>query len=271
MLFLIASFLFLNEAVVNMRESPSHDSKVASQAIFAEKLTLEKKEGDWAYVSTPDHYWGWVPVSVITSREDPYVTSLKVSRLGAHLYGVKDTEWGAIKTLPYGTRLKALDQSDARWIKVALPDEKECYVQRGDVADDGELKGKEDLAAFSQKFLGLPYTWGGRSSFGYDCSGFVQMLYSQMGIDLERDSKQQILDSRFQTVSIDQLQPGDLIFFGKGEQQIRHVGMFLGNGKFIHATAREYQPWLRISSLTDIEWSGHPEAFYPYRTFKQLK
>ncbi|MCP5492677.1 MAG: C40 family peptidase [Chlamydiales bacterium] len=95
------------------------------------------------------------------------------------------------------------------------------------------------MPQFSQKFLGLLYIWGGRSSFGYDCSGFVQMLYSQIGIKLQRDAKQQILDSRLQSIKIDELKLGDLIFFGKSDQRIMHVGMYIGNEQFIHATARE--------------------------------
>lgn len=254
-----------------MREAPSHESAVVSQGVFAEKVAIEKHQEGWAYVKTPDHYHGWIPLSTIVSRSDPYETSLKVFRLAAHVYGVKNTEFGPVKTLPYGSRLKALDLSDPRWIKIALPDGHECYIQKGDVAKESELRGKEDLPAFSQRFLNLPYTWGGRSSFGYDCSGFVQMLYSSIGIDLERDSKDQILDSRFQTISMEQLEPGDLIFFSRTEQKgASHVGLYLGDKKFIHSTVKENQPWLRISSLTDLEWSGHPEAYYPYRTFRQI-
>lgn len=270
MLLLLSAIFIVNEPVVNMREEPSHESKVASQALYSEKVTIEKKEGDWAYITTPDHYLGWVPLSTIASRDETYETSLKVSRKAAHIYGVKDTEFGAVKTVPYKARLKALDQTDARWIKIELPDGKEGYIQKGDVAPELQLKEKGDLVAFSKKFLGLPYTWGGRSSFGYDCSGYVQMLYNQIGIDLLRDSKQQVLDPRFQTISHELLEPGDLVFFGYAEDKIRHVGMYLGDGKFIHSTVRENKPWLRISNLTDMEWSGHPDAFYSYRTFRQL-
>ncbi|MCH9717001.1 MAG: C40 family peptidase, partial [Gammaproteobacteria bacterium] len=55
---------------------------------------------------------------------------------------------------------------------------------------------KDEMIFLSQKFLGCPYTWGGRSSFGFDCSGFVQMLYKEMGICLPRDSGPQAEDAR---------------------------------------------------------------------------
>ncbi len=96
------------------------------------------------------------------------------------------------------------------------------------------------------------------------------MLYNQIGIGLERDSKQQIRDNRFQTISIENLEPGDLIFFGKSEQKISHVALFIGDGQFIHATTRECQPWIRISRLSVFEWSGDPSANSPYRVARQL-
>jgi gamma-D-glutamyl-L-lysine dipeptidyl-peptidase len=151
-----------------------------------------------------------------------------------------------------------------------LPDGQVGYIQNGDIVLESPISHKGDLVPFSQQFLGLPYTWGGRSSFGYDCSGFVQMLYSQIGVDLQRNSGQQILDPRLQKISRDDLELGDLIFFGKSEQRIMHVGMYIGEGNFIHSSARECRPWLRMSSLSDPEWCGSSAAYYPYRTFRKL-
>lgn len=268
---IVASSLFyINEPVLDMREAPSNASKVVSQAVFAEEVTIQETTSDWSFINTPDGYSGWILSKFLTNPPTSYDADVKTSRLKSHVYGVKDTEWGPIKSLPYDSKLKVLDSTDARWLKVALPDGLECYVQKGDVTVDSTLLHKHELPQFSQKFLGLPYTWGGRSSLGYDCSGFVQMLYSQIGIKLQRDAKQQILDSRFQSIEIDDLEMGDLIFFGKSAQRTMHVGMYIGNKQFIHATARENKPWIRISNLSDFEWSGHGDAYYPYRTARHL-
>lgn len=249
-----------------MREEPSNASKVVSQTVYAEEIKIKEESHNWISIITGDGYNGWIESNKVTKKSDKYTGDLKTSRLMTHIYGIEDTKWGPIKTVPFGTPLKSLDTTGARWIKVSLVDGKEGYVQKGDITKPSKL----DIVNFSQMFLGLPYTWGGRSSFGYDCSGFVQMLYSQIDIDLPRDSKIQILDNRFKIVAIDDLQPGDLIFFGKSEQQIRHVGMSIGNGKFIHATSAENQPWIRISSVSDLQWSGNPGANYPYRLGRQL-
>lgn len=267
---LSACLFYVNEPVVEMRASPSLESKVVSQTILSENVSVETQIDEWAYIITPDQYSGWVLAKSLVPLNKPYKASLKVSRLAAHVYAVKDIKFGPIKTLPFGSKLRLLETSDSRWIKVALPDGKECYIQKGDVCPEKMTFAKQDLIPFSQKFIGLPYTWGGRSSFGYNCSGFVQMLYNQIGVNLPRDSKQQILDPRFKTVPIELAEPGDLVFFGKAKNKIAHVGLYLGNGKFIHSTTRELQPWIRISSLSQFCWSGHKNAAYSYRIFRQL-
>lgn len=265
------SLLYINEAVVDMRESPNHTSKVVSQAVYAEKIIIEKESDGWAHIATPDNYSGWVPSSCIINVKQPYHGTLKISRLCAHVFGVRDTEYGPILTLPYGAELELVDDQHARWNTISLLDGTKAYVQKGDVLPEPKLTAKGDLVAFSQKFLGLPYTWGGRFSFGYDCSGFTQMLYAQMGIALQRDARLQILDPRLKEVDVKALEAGDLVFFGKSETDIRHVGLYIGNGQMIHTSAVvENKPWVRISSLSDFHWSGNKDANYPYRTTRKL-
>ena len=198
-----------------------------------------------------------------------------VARLAAHLYNVTDTELGPILTLPFESQLELIEelpQGNQRWLKVKLPDASCGFIQRGDVTFETKKLNRDELCTFSRKFLGLPYTWGGRSSFGYDCSGFVQMLYRQMGVALPRDSKNQINWEGFRAIEITELQVGDLIFWGKNAQKINHVGMYLGNGEFIHTIASvEKMPYLRISHLTDSFWDGNPANYHAYRTARGIK
>ena len=268
--YLVANLHYVNEPLVNMREHPSHASKIVSQALFAEEVTICEKKNAWSLIKTSEGYSGWVFNDGIVSRQDVYSHQIMTSRLNATIYKEKDIEYGPMKILPYGSKLNRIDMEDPRWYKVVLPDNCEGYIQKGDAGLEPPLVSQAELVYFSQKFLGIPYIWGGRSSFGYDCSGFVQMLYNQMGILLPRDSKEQIQDPRFKDIPLNTIEAGDLIFFGKSREKIMHVGLFLGNNQFIHTSIRENMPWVRISRLSDFEWSGHVDAYYPFRAARQL-
>lgn len=250
---------YIHLPVVNMREAPERASKIVSQALFAERIEPIEQKGEWVLIRTPDRYTGWAPHGSFLTCKAPYQGDLEITRLMAHVYATPDTEQGPLLTLPYGARLKTVDASDARWIEVVLLGQERAFIQKGDVAfQPFDLK----------QFLGIPYTWGGRSSFGYDCSGFVQMIYQRSGIDLPRDAREQILDPRFKGVPLDRLHFGDLIFWGKSPTEIKHVAMSLGGLEFIHTSVRENKPYLRISKLTDPEWTGEANCFYPFRTAK---
>lgn len=90
----------------------------------------------------------------------------------------------------------------------------------------------DNVVAYASNFLGTPYLWGGTTPSGFDCSGFTQYVYKHFGISIGRTTYDQINDGV--GVSRDQLQPGDLVFFGKGGSPT-HMGMYVGNGAMIHA------------------------------------
>ena len=116
----------------------------------------------------------------------------------------------------------------------------------GETYDDGYTESQEssqaasyssvgaDIAAYACQFVGNPYVWGGSSlTNGADCSGFVMSVYANYGISLPHSAAAQ---SGYGTpVSLDSLQPGDLLFYGDGE--IGHVTMYIGNGQVVHASS----------------------------------
>ena len=100
--------------------------------------------------------------------------------------------------------------------------------------------------ASSNEFLGIPYVWGGTTKDGFDCSGFVQYVYYQFGYSLNRTADTQAMQGKY--VDQSELQPGDLVFFsGYG-----HVGIYIGEGKFVHASTSG----IKVSSLVDDETDG---------------
>lgn len=274
-----ASVKRVNQSVVHLRSEPDEKSEVVSQAIISEHVRLLDERGDWLKVETAaDGYHGWTRKEGISSSSDLFnilleISSLWTNRLSAHVYQTKDTIYGPIMTLPYGSRLAlklATPHLHERWLDILLPDGKEAYIQRGDVIFDRPLLTNEQLGSLAHHFLGLPYTWGGRSSFGYDCSGFVQMLYASKGVALPRDSKDQARAGGFSDAPLSELQIGDLVFFGSADKTIKHVGFSLGGSRFIHTCAVvENAPYVRISSLEDPAWDG--SGYYPHRFARKYR
>lgn len=253
-IFLNSGFLIgdlINRPVANIYLQRQEDTEVDSQAIYGSTVEIVDSVRDWSKIRTVDGVEGWVLSSQLT--ENPAYESSDhlrpVKSLFAHIYRVADTTpFPPLLTIPYGSKVK-LDQTvdtGERWVSMELPSGEKAWIQRGDIDFSAQCKTMEEVIAFSKKFLGLPYTWGGTSSYGFDCSGFVQMLFREMGLQLPRNSNDQARCSLFTSVAEEDLQPGDLLFFGK--TRIAHVGLYIGNDEFIHSGVTE-MPMVMISSL----------------------
>jgi SH3-like domain-containing protein len=245
--------------VVNMYSHPTEDADVVSQAIYGSNvLLLEQKDG-WAHIRTGDDYTGWTPMPALRAGE-PYGVRGRVAEvqsLFTHVYREASvTRHAPVVTVPFETRFEVIaEPSDVpKWIQVRLPDDRSGWVQSGDVSFDAKPLNIPQTIALSKRFLGLPYTWGGTSSYGYDCSGFMQMLCRRRGLHMPRDAQPQAEWSGVTAVKREDLQPGDLLYFGSSEKHITHTGMYIGDGKFINATTFE-TPMVRIDNLEDPHWT----------------
>jgi cell wall-associated NlpC family hydrolase len=248
--------------VANMYSSASEDVDVVSQAIYGSTVEVSEESAGWAKVETNDQYTGWMRLKD-TRAIDPrgYATSGKVaqvSSLVANLYRETDvTVHAPLVTVPFETRLEIIaqgqrDRSD--WYQVRLPDQRTAWIQAGDVDLVPRKLTIAESIALGRRFLGLTYLWGGRSSFGYDCSGFTQMLVRSRGVVMPRDADLQAVWTGVTAVDRKKLRAGDLLFFGSDTDHITHTGMFIGHGQFIHDTTYGH-PGVQISRLGDQPWT----------------
>ena len=109
-------------------------------------------------------------------------------------------------------------------------------------------------ARTAERFVGIPYRWGGENVVdGMDCSGFVRAVYNLCGLSIPRTSRDQYKAG--DSVLKDDLRDGDLVFFGSSADSINHVGIYVGNGRFVHAPRRG----------EDIKLSGVGENYFEKR------
>src|SRR5450631_749697 len=213
------------QPVANMYSRPSTDADVVSQAIFGANVAIVEQRDGWAHIRTADDYLGWTSLSALLPGK-PYAASGRVAEvqsLFAHIYRESDvTIHAPLLTVPFESRLEVLAESpqDARWLQVRLPDDRGGWVQTADVSLHPKPLTIGDTLEFSKRYLGLPYTWGGTSSYGYDCSGFSQMLARRRGVIMPRDAQPQAEWTGVVKVDRRHLEPGDLLYFGASEKKI---------------------------------------------------
>ncbi len=267
-------------SVAQMRSEPRFTSEIVTQVLMGTTLRVLKRQRGWFYVQTPDNYLGWMSAGLFQQmdphRSEYWETSEKVIVTDYHgmVYEEPSTRSLPVSNVSLGNRLGTTEQH-GDWVSVALPDDRTGFIHSDLVSpyaqwkENRELTG-ENIARTARKFIGIPYLWGGTSTKGFDCSGLTKLVFWLNGMDLNRDASQQILmgehvdpGSQFEN-----LKTGDLLFFGRAAttdtpERIVHVGIYLDNREFIHASYL-----VRINSL-DPEASHFDR--YEYNRFVRAR
>lgn len=222
--------------VVHLRNKTGNDGERVSQLRMGQTVWVLREENGWAWVEGEDTYRGWADLRWLRPKVDGALTP--VSAIFAEVRSEPRPDAPLLVRLPMLARVQVEARRSDGWAYVALSDGSFCgwllvsalsslpTVATNQIPQRATLIGRE--------FLGTPYLWGGSSSYGLDCSGFVQYCYEFSGLLLRRDADIQRDDPRFVPVEKADLAPGDLVFFGRGER-ITHVGMHFEGNTFIHS------------------------------------
>ena len=256
---------------LRLRAKPSTSAEVLTTAYEGDTVVVIRESGDW-YLVNYNLYIGYVHKDYVTLEEeavvplgsgsvDPYMVNVRYApseeaEMTGQLYmedkviiiGFEDG-WYRVKS-EYGVGyirsdlISLLDKPVNNKGTKAQPVVSPTPATRGSSSSGSSstyVSGSssatassvgQQLVTYAKQFLGYPYVYGGASPSGFDCSGFMYYIYGQFGYKLYRGATSQLQNGRY--VSFDELQPGDLVFFGYGSTAT-HVGMYMGNGKFIHA------------------------------------
>ena len=141
-------------------------------------------------------------------------------------------------------KLLILEQ-DNNWYKVRQWDNYESWIHSFYLSLDTDNSSNtidkiikfsnENLISSAKEFLDIPYLWGGKSQLGFDCSGFVQTVFKKFGINLPRDSYQQMNYNGLIEINYSEVKVGDLFFFADNKIVI-HVAICIGNEEIIHSS-----------------------------------
>ncbi|MGV8093241.1 MAG: NlpC/P60 family protein [Mangrovibacterium sp.] len=253
-------------SVSNLRSQPSDAAELASQVLMGTPLKVLDMKGSWYRIQTPENYIGWVDASGLQRFNEKEMENWKKSDrylfnlISGFAYDAPTVKGNVVSDLVLGD-LFEVDAAVKRFLKIRFPDGRTGYVRKDECLsfDDWSKSAPnaQSILSVAKQMMGFPYLWGGTSSKAADCSGFVKLAYYSKGVILARDASQQAMYGEPVDFSnINNLQPGDLLFFGRSAQRITHVGVYLEKGNFIHSSGR-----IHISSIDP----GDPK-YNPKRT-----
>lgn len=251
-------------AQIPVRLDPNDRSEMVTQVLFGETFDILEEKGNWQMIRLHlDHYEGW-----IDRKQSLKVGEVFIDHYNHHAKHIVTDKTVTCTCKKDGTIILLGKGS-------CLPDYTDNTFHLGE--KHFTIKGRSKLIPKKYNsskipgtaidYLNTPYLWGGRSIFGVDCSGFVQMVYHICGIDLPRNAAQQALKG--ETIDfVDEVKPGDLAFFDNPAGKIIHVGIILETGKIIHASGRVKTDKIDHNGIFNIEMKEYTHSL---RIIKRLK
>lgn len=233
---------------LRLRAKPNTDAEILATAAYGDQVVIIRKVDDWYlvdynlligyvhsdYVSVKEREnielgYGVIEDSAVNMREKPDAASARLATLNqgdtAYIIGF-NCGWYKVQ---YEGQTGYI-RSDLMALTEAPKTNSQAVVGKAPVV----VTVGDQAVNLAYDYLGVPYVWGGTSPKGFDCSGFTQYVYKQLGITLNRTAAQQLKNG----TSVTNLQTGDLVFFTNTyatSAAASHVGIYIGNNQFIHA------------------------------------
>ena len=231
-------------SAIALRKEPRHSSEMVSQLLYNEIYMVLDSLQEWVLVQTGFfRYQGWIQAK-------------QFCEIGENeLYALKNGSLFLIN--------KAIAEIDGQILSLGTP----LFTPHPDATEVPSSFHPELLVENAQKLLNAPYLWGGRTAFGIDCSGMVQVCAHLSGLLLPRDASQQMECGEL-VYFLPETQPGDLAFFGEDCGPITHVGILMGDEQIIHASGQVRIDFLDQTGIFNKERNEHTHLL---QAIKRLK
>lgn len=261
----------ISASALRLRAAPSTASATLAYGGHNEIVVVEEKVGAWYkvnynlqtgymhsdYLKVTSSYnaelgYGKVLGSSVNVRSNPGSGYQSIGHLvlndKAYILGLRDG-WYRIRfgsTTGY-IRSDYVALTEVPYENAASSREPQYYTGGQAITPDDPGQSIIDSA---RRYLGVPYVWGGTTAKGFDCSGLVQVVFAENGISLPRTSSQQYSVGTWVTKA--NLKKGDLLFFNTSGSGVSHVGIYAGNGQFIHCSSSK---GVTVTELSNSYWA----------------
>lgn len=247
---------YVSKPSVFMHLCPDSKSEVTDELLYGTNVAFsDESYGGFVFCTTDYGYSGYVDISCLTKKTflgERYV----VTSSFCDLYKYPEYRFPPVITLPRGSIITALKSKspDERFVCLVHGENTyfapyDCVKKHSELSHlAGSDQKRRQIVKTALSYLGTPYRWGGKSTFGIDCSGLCFMSYFLCGLSLYRDAEP---DARYvKKISFSELEPADLIYYNG------HVTMYIGLGEYIHSSAT-------LGGVKISSFDGNSGKFYP--------
>ena len=233
----------ISTAVAPIHKEANFLSEMVTQGLMFESANIINKKDTWYNIVMEDGYEGWIHHFYMSENKLKFQNSLILSNRYTPIRTKRGKDGNILALLSFATVVPLIEKTSG-YCNIELINGKTGFIP---AQSDSISNCRDDIMYLAHSLMGAPYMWGGKSSFGYDCSGFVQMVLKAVGISIPRDTGQQIQSDKLKEISITDAQAGDLVYFSENGC-INHVAFIAEEGKILHSSGE-----VKLESINEGE------------------